>query len=110
MVSLRMRRSVSACALPRPSATASAKVANNTVIHSQITIWIWKPEPVTSVAMSRTVRTVAASATISTVNITGFFTSSRGSSLVRLPSRAGFRIAGSKSDCDLSRLLMMTPR
>ena len=60
--------------------------------------------------MSRTVRTVAASATISTVNITGFFTSSRGSSLVKLPSSAGFRIAGSNRDCDLSRLLMMTPR
>ena len=110
MVSLRMRRSVSACALPRPSATASAKVANRTVIHSQTTIWIWKPLPATPVATSRTVRTVAASATISTVNITGFFTSSRGSSLAKLSSRAGFRIAGSRSDCDLSRLLMMTPR
>jgi hypothetical protein len=34
--SLRMRRSVFACALPRPSATASAKLANTTVNHSQM--------------------------------------------------------------------------
>ncbi len=33
-VSARVLRSVSACALPRPSATASAKFANNTVNHS----------------------------------------------------------------------------
>ena len=35
VVSLRILRSVSACALPRPSATASAKFANSTVNHSQ---------------------------------------------------------------------------
>ena len=34
-VSERVLRSVSACALPRPSATASAKFANSTVNHSQ---------------------------------------------------------------------------
>ena len=33
-VSERVLRSVSACALPRPSATASAKLANSTVNHS----------------------------------------------------------------------------
>ena len=38
-VSVRVWRNVSACALPRPSATASAKLANSTVNHSQITIW-----------------------------------------------------------------------
>ena len=38
-VSLRLLRSVSACALPRPSATASAKLANSTVNHSQNAIW-----------------------------------------------------------------------
>ena len=31
---MRVRRSESACALPRPSATASEKLANSTVIHS----------------------------------------------------------------------------
>ena len=34
-VSVRVLRSVSACALPRPSAIASAKLANSTVNHSQ---------------------------------------------------------------------------
>ena len=38
-VSLRCRRKVSACALPRPSATASAKLANSTVNHSHRMIW-----------------------------------------------------------------------
>ena len=37
-VSRLVRRSVSACALPRPSATASARLANTTVSHSQTTI------------------------------------------------------------------------
>ena len=35
MVSLRILRNVAAWALPRPSATASAKLANTTVNHSQ---------------------------------------------------------------------------
>ena len=39
LVSVRVLRSDSACALPRPSATASAKFANRTVNHSQSTIW-----------------------------------------------------------------------
>ena len=43
MVSVRARRSVAACALPRPSATASAKLANTTVSHSQKMIWKVKP-------------------------------------------------------------------
>ena len=34
-----MPRSAAACALPRPSATASAKLANSTVNHSQAAIW-----------------------------------------------------------------------
>jgi hypothetical protein len=37
-VSLRIERSVSACARPRPSANASAMFANTTVSHSQIEI------------------------------------------------------------------------
>ena len=43
IVSVRALRSVAACALPRPSATASAKLANSTVIHSQRMIWKVKP-------------------------------------------------------------------
>ena len=38
-VSVRVLRSVSACALPRPSAIASAKLANSTVNHSQKATW-----------------------------------------------------------------------
>jgi hypothetical protein len=38
-VSARVRRRLAAWALPRPSATASAKLANSTVIHSQAQIW-----------------------------------------------------------------------
>ena len=39
-----VRRSVAACALPRPSATASAKLANSTVNQSQRLIWNGKAE------------------------------------------------------------------
>ena len=49
-VSLRVLRKESACALPRPSATASAKLANSTVNHSQKAIWpenSGEAEPVT---------------------------------------------------------------
>ena len=38
IVSWRIARSVSACARPRPSANASAMLANTTVSHSQIEI------------------------------------------------------------------------
>ena len=39
MVSVRVRRRASAWARPRPSAIASAKLANSTVNHSQAAIW-----------------------------------------------------------------------
>ena len=42
-VSVLVLRSVSACALPRASAIASAKLANSTVNHSQSAIWMPKP-------------------------------------------------------------------
>ena len=38
MVSRLVARSVAACALPRPSATASARLANTTVSHSHTAI------------------------------------------------------------------------
>ena len=44
MVSERAFRSVSACALPRPSAMASAKLANSTVNHSHSVICRLKPK------------------------------------------------------------------
>ena len=47
---------------------------------------------------------VAATATSSTVNITGFFIRLRGSSLTKLAMIAGFRMAASNSDGALSRV------
>ena len=45
MVSVLVLRSVSAWALPRPSAMASAKLANSTVNQSHSVIWNVKPRP-----------------------------------------------------------------
>ena len=47
-VSVRVFRSVSACAFPRPSAIASAKLANSTVNHSQNATWPVNSGPSTS--------------------------------------------------------------
>ncbi len=51
MVSLRALRRLSACALPRPSATASAKLANSTVNQSQIASCAMNPRSVAEVKM-----------------------------------------------------------
>ena len=96
-VSLRCRRSVSACALPRPSAIASAKFANSTVNHSHRTIWNSNrmcPPPVTR---SRIRMTVVKTVTTSSTNMTGFFMSVRGLSLAKAEPMAGPTIFGSKS-------------
>ena len=68
-------RRVAACALPRPSATASARFAKTTVSHSQTTT----DQP--KALGSSTALTVAKTAPISTTNITGDLTITRGSSL-----------------------------
>ncbi len=78
VVSVLVLRSVSACALPRPSAMASAKLANSTVNHSQSVIWKVKPATPAPAARSRTARTVVMAAPTSTTNITGFFIMVRG--------------------------------
>ena len=52
-VCVRVRRRFSACALPRPSATASAKLAKITVNHSQNTIWAVNRMPPLPATMSR---------------------------------------------------------
>ena len=101
-VSVRIRRSVSAWALPRPSATASAKFANKTVNHSQTVIWpensavipIILPGPMTR---SRRKKIVVSTDTISTQNITGFFASVRGLSLRNAAPIAGTSSARSRS-------------
>ncbi len=76
MVSALVFRSDSACALPRPSATASARFANTTVSHSQKKT-ISQPNQFGSTIA----RTVLQTAPISTISMTGFRHSVRGSSL-----------------------------
>ncbi len=53
MVCVRVARRLSACALPRPSAIASAKFANTTVNQSQTASWSVKPQSLLPPAMSR---------------------------------------------------------
>ena len=65
MVSRRPRRSVSAWALPRPSATASAKLANSTVAHSHS---VTSP---TNTSGRQKNTTVVITLPISTTNMTG---------------------------------------
>src|ERR1700723_3480540 len=67
IVSLRALRSVSACALPRPSAMASAKFANSTVNHSHKVICRLNLKSVPPLNSS----TVVISLPISTPNMTG---------------------------------------
>ncbi len=99
-VSVRALRSVSAWALPRPSAIASARFANSTVAHSHSVICSSKPidSPVSPVPVtrSRTSNTVVSTAPTSTTNMTGFLIISRGSSL-RIASMVALLIsAGSQ--------------
>ena len=91
MVSVFARRSVSACALPRPSATASARLAKITVSHSQTTIHQ------TKTLGSVMAMIVDATAPTSTTNITGFFTITRGSSLRSASGREVSSIFGSNA-------------
>src|SRR4029077_18517422 len=77
VVSVLDLRRLSACALPRPSAIASAKFAKSTVNHSQRVIWSSKPNPLRCCKRSRTKSQVVIAAPTSTTNITGFFISVR---------------------------------
>ena len=73
LVSCLILRSESACALPRPSATASAKFANSTVNHSHNVIAIENHNGEVAVpTRSRTTNTVVSTDPIITTNITGF--------------------------------------
>src|SRR5476651_727791 len=97
MVSLRVRRNASAWALPRPSATASAKLANSTVNQSHRLIWKAKPRWCWPCSQSRTNRKVVRVAVISTTNITGLRAIARGSSFLKALPIAGTRMAGSNT-------------
>ena len=81
-------RSASACALPRPSATASAKLANSTVNHSQAAIWPENAAAPLWATRSRTNRTVTTAETTSVTKITGLRASARGSSLRKASTAA----------------------
>src|SRR5664280_2796531 len=90
-------RKVSACALPRPSATASAKLANSTVNHSHRTIWKVNRRPSACWTRSRTSKTVTSAVTTSSTKITGFLIRVAGLSLTKAWPIAGSTIFGSKS-------------
>ncbi len=85
MVSALALRSESAWALPRPSAMASAKLANSTVNHSQAAT---RPANQFSLELddprSRKKRMVVSTEPTSTTIITGFLAIWRGSSLMKL--------------------------
>src|SRR5207245_1900136 len=91
-------RSVSACAFPRPSATASAKLAKSTVNHRNTatnaanTFSSVDDEP-----RSLKNRIVVSTDPTPTTNITGFFISVRGLSFAKLSTIARCRISGSTS-------------
>ena len=89
-------RSEAACALPRPSASASAKLPNSTVSHSQTTSCTWKPmEPPGAPVGSRMVSSVA---TTAVTNITGLRISWLGASLTKLSRIAGPSSSAVNSD------------
>src|ERR1035441_10074907 len=97
VVSVLVLRNVSAWALPRPSAMASAKLANSTVNHSHKAIWKVNPAKPAPLAISRTVKMVVMTAPTSTTNITGFFIMARGFSLTNESLTARLTIGGSNS-------------
>ncbi len=86
MVSLRLLRRLSAWALPRPSATASAKLANRTVNQSQTASWKMK---LRSLAAPVKMAIVVSAAPIRVTNMTGFLIIRRGSSFLKALIRAG---------------------
>ena len=96
LVVTRVDRKASAAALPRPSATLSAKLANSTVAQSQKAIWIAKPAAVW-VTTALTAEIVDRTATISVVRMTGLPSSLRGLSLTKASRAARPRMAGEKA-------------
>ena len=89
MVSERILRRAEAWALPRPSAMASAKLAKITVRKSQMVMDQLKMPGWAMDSIKVTIEP------ISTTNMTGFLTCTRGSILVTEPTSASLRISGS---------------
>ena len=96
---MRVRRNASACALPRPSATASAKLANSTVNQSQAAIWPENAAVPFCVTRSRMNSTVTTAETTSVTKMTGFLASARGSSLRKASIAAAPMILLSNRPC-----------
>ncbi len=96
MVEVREARSDAAWALPRPSATASARLAKSTVSHSQRATAAVKPTGVLAFSApdaggrkgSAMASAVVSTAPMSTMNITGECHICRGSSFLNAPGRA----------------------
>src|SRR6185436_20227596 len=103
--SLRALRSASAWALPRPSAIASAKLANSTVNHSDTEIAAMKPGLASPapVASAWTSRIVVNRLPISTTNMTGLRIMRRGSSLPNASRIARRTIRPSSSGRSVTR-------
>src|SRR5215469_4253770 len=97
MVSVLALRKVSAWALPRASAIASAKLAKMTVNQSQMAICRVKPMAWVWVTASRMRKMVVRAAPTSTTNITGFLISVAGLSLTNDSRSARLTMGGSKS-------------
>ena len=93
--SLRVLRKASACAFPRPSATASAKLAKSTVNHSQAAICPEKKAAPFCARRSRTKNAVTTADTISVTKITGLRARRLGSSFLKASTAARFVIAAS---------------
>src|SRR4249920_4213428 len=91
MVSRLARRSVSSWALPRPSATASARLANTTVSHSQTTMVQLNTDG-DLIAVYR-----VSTEPTSTTNMTGFLICTRGSSFLNASGVDFHSIFGSSS-------------
>jgi hypothetical protein len=107
LVVTRVARRLSAAALPRPSATLSARLANSTVAQSQPAIWIAKPAA-WWFGHRRDAETVDSRATIQVAKITGLPVSLRGSSLTKASLAARARIGrrtGRRPGADLAPAL-----
>ena len=91
MVAVFVLRRLSACALPRPSATASARLAKITVSHSHTTMSQANHDG------SKIARIVLHAAPISTMNMTGLRHSVRGLSLRSASGIAFHSIFGSSN-------------
>src|SRR4029077_5240589 len=95
IVSFRAFLKLAACALPRPSATASAKLAKSTVNQSQIASCVTNPRSPDSAVK---IPTVVRAAPTMVTNMTGFFTISRGFSFLNASPIAGPTMFQSKSE------------